>query len=1201
MQIDRKYISLMIVGCAIFLGALLRGVALYTWDGEHTLHPDERFLVYTVYRLQVPDQWQSYGNNDCVVDGKVPAPSATRDLRGTDLLPPQWEPSRASGCNSLNPRNFGWSQRFVYGAWPTTLVRVVSDWIYGRDATPRDIRDTGRTIAWMSEVIAIVLVYWLARAVLVRRASAWAAFAYALAILPVQLSHFFTVDAIVSPWVVGALGVALRLHQQRWRDWILFAVCVAIASATRITLISMAGLAFIVWMLHLRQWGWQTHSKVIIAILVGVVVLWIADPTWWQGGWFEQRWLADVMAAGRIVSGDVDTPPTFQWVDAVPWLYPWWQLSWWGLGVAIAGSALYGMWMMLGRRWRPAHLLLIWIVVFFGWQGGVFGMTMRYYLPIYAGLCVYAFVILTKVAPQWRRIVVAVLIVPSVVAAVAWHQLYAEPHPRIAASTWMYAHIPEESTIAVEQWDDALPLVVDENTPGRYTYVELPVFAPDRPSKFLTIDDERTGMIDRIAEADYIVLSSARAHAVVTKMPLRFPVMTQYYTMLFDGRLGYELVYQAARWPRIGPWWWDTRVAEEALSVYDHPQVLIFANRERLDAPTLAQRMLDDIRWSDIAHTSTKHYRAYPDLGVIPDDVWNAPAPMAWSWRGGGGWSMWLLLVDGLMLMLVPWLGRWRDHGVTIGRALGMLLLIGVSALPMVLSMTIIVLGVGIPIGLWGWWRHWRQIVSQVRQQWHLAVGGEVLWLVMVGIAAWWAGGASLANDWWRQVAIINQQMYGMLPVVADPWLAGFRMLDAGGVWRAAAVLGMISGSDGHLALTMMIATATGVMAQILWYACVTTDHLRVTLLWRGFIIVAVLSVGNLVPLVRATLGIGDPLWSASHMPDVSGWIPMTWLIAGLRADTPWVWHGVWWALAAVVVWRRAWWELVVLLALVVALGGDMVWWVAMIGSTIAIWHWWGQRRAWLMLVGMGLLLRSVVWQLPQGSATMLLLHLWPLVGWVGWLVWQQAQRRQRDVFVAVIWGMWGIVSAWLQLPLWILMAGWGVCASVLGRRYGWQIWAGIGAIGVVSMVPIMLTEIGYQLITLAVWGIIAWWLLTHARRSWWLAPALMWVVWSASIVRPTLSDGEKALATQVRSIAERPPVLVDTDINRAQRVAAASGSVLWVAPPSQLDERWLDLGWRDAIRQRWQQTLDTDARVICAHDARLDVVLTADGVARCP
>jgi len=1197
----RRHATVLIVCVAVLCGAIGRGTSLYDWDGPHTLHPDERFLVYTVLRLSLPDTWSAYVQNDCAVDGKVPAPSATRDLRGIERAPHEWEPSRASGCNSLNPRNFGWSQRFVYGTFPTTMVRVLSDWVFGRDATALEIRNTGRTLAWFSDVVAIVLIFWLARAVLPARASAWAALLYALAPLPMQLSHFFTMDAIVSPWVVAALGAGVRLHHSRWRDWLLFAVCVAVASAIRITMISLAIIALVVWVRQLLPWSWRSLGMVLSAAGAGVLLLWIADPTWWQNGWFEQRWLADIGAAGRIVAGDVDTPPTFQWADATPWLYPWWQLSWWGIGPVVATFALYGVWIILGRRWRPVWLLVVWVVGFFVWQGGVFGMTMRYYLPMYAGLIIVAMLALAGVARRWRRVVCGIMVLASVIPAVAWQQMYREPHPRIAASAWMYEHIPAGTTIAVEQWDDALPVGVGDNTPGRYQFVELKVFAPDRPAKYLTIDGTTRGFIEQIATADYIVLSSARAHAVIPDMPLRFPVMTRYYAMLFDGQLGYTLRYQAARWPRIGPWWRDTRSAEEALSVYDHPQVWIFENRARLDAHELTRRLLADVQWSTVAHTTTKMYRTYPTMGLMDAPMWQALTATQRVWHGQGGWVVWLLLVDGLMLLLVPWLGRWRDHGVTVGRAIGMVVLIGVSGLALQQSTIMLGLGVCVPVAVWAWWQRRRQIVAQIRQTWQLVLGGELIWLLMVAVALWWAGGVSTPHDWWRQVAIINQQLRVDWPTIADPWLAGFVALDASGIWRATAVLARLSGSDGATALTLMLATAVGVLSQLMWYVVNQVPLSLRQYVWRMLIIVGVLSAGTLVPLVRAAIGVADPLWVASHTADVQGWVPTTVQVALTRADSQWLWQSVWWSIVALFLWQRQWWWLAGMLCCAMSMGDSLWWWGAVIACSVVLWYWWRQRLGWIALIALAVLTRDVTWQLPHGSATMALLHLWPMLGLLAWHVWLRPQRDTRDLCVAALWLVWGVFCAWGQLPIWMLLIGWWLCLVVVWQRHYWWATALVAGMSIVYVLPLSLMQSGYQLITLVVWGLVGWQMCMSARVTWVLLPALVWLVWLGSLTRPTLSPDDRAMVMRLARVDADAVVVVDADVQRAMRVAATRGGMVLVAPPSQLDARWLSMGWRDEIRQRWQYTQELNTALLCAHHAHVDLVIQRDGlVERC-
>ena len=45
--------------------------------------------------------------------------------------------------------------------------------------------------------------------------------------------------------------------------------------------------------------------------------------------------------------------------------------------------------------------------------------------------------------------------------AYAFTRIYTRPHSRIAASRWIYAHIPRGATLTYEEWDDPLPLDLD--------------------------------------------------------------------------------------------------------------------------------------------------------------------------------------------------------------------------------------------------------------------------------------------------------------------------------------------------------------------------------------------------------------------------------------------------------------------------------------------------------------------------------------------------------------------------------------------------------------------------------------------------------------------------------------------------------------------------------------------------------------------
>ena len=181
----RNYRWLVILLLALVAGGAARARALYDWDGVAMLHPDERFVVYAAWHMAVPATVGDYLGAGC-------------------------HASTGADCASLNPRDQAWSRIFVYGTLPTTVMRVTSTLLYGAAATPLQVRNVGRTGAFLADMCAIGLVFVVGIALLRREWAAAAALCYALFPLPIQLSHFATVDAYASPLLLGALALRVR-------------------------------------------------------------------------------------------------------------------------------------------------------------------------------------------------------------------------------------------------------------------------------------------------------------------------------------------------------------------------------------------------------------------------------------------------------------------------------------------------------------------------------------------------------------------------------------------------------------------------------------------------------------------------------------------------------------------------------------------------------------------------------------------------------------------------------------------------------------------------------------------------------------------------------------------------------------------------------------------------------------------------------
>jgi hypothetical protein len=357
-------------------------------------------------------------------------------------------------------------------------------------------------------------------------------------------------------------------------------------------------------------------------------------------------YLENIVTQSAMVRGNPSIPFTLQYVGTPAFFYFVDQMARWGLGplltvVACVGP-LWSVWRLAGRSARhPAGevVLLAWALPYFLVTGSFQVKFLRYLLPLIPFLLVAGAGMLVwtgrrpgdqtfKVGePQYRRWgrIAAVLLVVGLTAAwaAAFVNVYRiQEHPWIAASRWLRENVPDNSVVSTEHWDHALPIGLrpDEGTypPQRLQKLVLEWFnVEDRwRSEKYRISLETAA--DQVARSDYLVLASNRLYGVIPRLPDRYPEAAAYYRLLFGGQLGFDLVYWNGRYPTLGllaladdtfgrpglavpapmadwqpaPVSWVLGPADESFTVYDHPLVLVFENRERLGAQTIESLIL---------------------------------------------------------------------------------------------------------------------------------------------------------------------------------------------------------------------------------------------------------------------------------------------------------------------------------------------------------------------------------------------------------------------------------------------------------------------------------------------------------------------------------------------------------------------------------------------------------------------------------
>ena len=520
----------------LIFGAVLRFHGL-GWDkpaGAETplqMHPDERFLSIVANDTTWPDSISQYFDT-------------------TD--------------SPLNPYNAPSVNAYVYGTFPMFLVKGIDTAYrempqFGKDALAsvgiagpggESKYDTtvvwGRRVTAFVDTITILLVFLLGRVLFGRQAGVLAAFLYAAAVLPTQLAHFWTMDPYVTFFAVSTLIVAVHsvtassIRKQGWLA-VTLGVLIGLGLASKVTAWPLAVVPILAFparvalrdipALGLRWRGetierrghWTTEfSYLCISLAIGAIVFRIAQPYAFIGPdiWnfrLNPEWKADLLREIDFQNGNVDFPPFVQFANRTPLLWPMQNLFLWGAGPALAlagfGSMAVAGVLMFKRRELSYLLPLALAASILGFQGPRFVAWMRYFVPMYPVLCLFAAWAMTNIVIAARgrtgwfaadrqsyslfgrslhlrteilrtgsvAMVFLVLLATSW-WAMAFQNVYASEHPRISASRWIFENIPADSALTSEAWDDSLPYAIP-GTEGGYRHVETEPFHPDSPVK----------------------------------------------------------------------------------------------------------------------------------------------------------------------------------------------------------------------------------------------------------------------------------------------------------------------------------------------------------------------------------------------------------------------------------------------------------------------------------------------------------------------------------------------------------------------------------------------------------------------------------------------------------------------------------------------------------------------------------------------
>jgi hypothetical protein len=518
---ERPKILNMAVVIVLLLAAWFRFQDL-NWDNGTHLHPDERFLS-----------------------------TLTNDLKWPTDLNTYFDPT----TSTLSPYSLPEMGLFVYGTLPVYFVKWIA--ILLNDNNYDMITLVGRALSGFFDLGSILILFLIGRRLYGKWVGLLAATLLSFSVLNIQLSHFYTVDTYANLFIVATMFFLLRgVGSGRWMDYALTGIMLGLGMASKVSVLTLAvPILVAIGLDYYRRSRKSDVSsafepmlvRLLTVLLFAAFIFRIAQPVAFTGPGFwnwslNPRWMKDMLDQQNTVTGNTDLPWVQQWTNRSIF-FALYNIVVWGLGLplGLAGFAGFGLAAFeLVRRKKIEHLLpVVYVAATFIYHGITFIKFMRYFLPIYPFLALFAAYLISwvwrKVAdshtapiiesgasnPRWQQVlnrikftqplalvVSAFVIVGTLCYAFAFSSIYSHPNSRVTASRWMYQNIPPGSTIANEHWDDWMPIggLDGKNAygdQGLFKSVEMPNYDDDNTDKL-------NKLVDNLNAADFVVLSSNR-------------------------------------------------------------------------------------------------------------------------------------------------------------------------------------------------------------------------------------------------------------------------------------------------------------------------------------------------------------------------------------------------------------------------------------------------------------------------------------------------------------------------------------------------------------------------------------------------------------------------------------------------------------------------------------------------------------------
>ncbi len=159
-----------------------------------------------------------------------------------------------------------------------------------------------------------------------------------------------------------------------------------------------------------------------------------------------------------------------------------------------------------------------------------------------------------------------------------YFSIYTTPHTSLSATQWILRNVPPHTAILTEEWNGIIRFTRPELTDKRYLLYSFNFYSlPDDDAKMLRLSTITS-------TSTYIILESPKIKNTITRLSMRYPKSSRWYTDLEAGVLGFRKVAVFSSYPALGAFTIPDDSMEETFTVFDHPTITIY-KRNNVCAP----------------------------------------------------------------------------------------------------------------------------------------------------------------------------------------------------------------------------------------------------------------------------------------------------------------------------------------------------------------------------------------------------------------------------------------------------------------------------------------------------------------------------------------------------------------------------------------------------------------------------------------